>query len=281
MVKRLGSKQVRSLKSNLFKTCPAECYICNIPLHLYNCTLDHLIAKSLGGTNIIKNTAIACATCNNNKKSDLDNHQINYIINRIGFVPNSVEEFVDVLRDQNMIVENFDFTQLMTKLIYFFYTEQNKKITVKYQSVSNNSYITSPQITPAKSKSISPLTKKLFLQTVKGTHQCAICSDTNNLNPTKIIRNNFGGSRKLNNVWLLCDYCANFNSNSFEKFTINYILNRDFAGHKEWIPTSIEDIISYLEFTDVIRENITITEKQNLIIAMREMYSNNLFWAKI
>jgi 5-methylcytosine-specific restriction endonuclease McrA len=63
-----GSQKRRRL--SLFKNKKiVPCIFCGELLSFENATTEHIIPKSAGGPNIIKNLTISCKVCNNDRKS--------------------------------------------------------------------------------------------------------------------------------------------------------------------------------------------------------------------
>jgi len=58
---------VRFSKSNVFLRDGYKCQYCETQLEKKDCTLDHVIPTSLGGTTSWENSATACGPCNANK----------------------------------------------------------------------------------------------------------------------------------------------------------------------------------------------------------------------
>ena len=64
---------VRFSKSNVFLRDGHQCQYCGTHLDKRDCTLDHVLPSSLGGTSTWENSVTACSPCNANKGN---NHKI-------------------------------------------------------------------------------------------------------------------------------------------------------------------------------------------------------------
>ena len=61
----------RPTKKNLWIRDKGECQYCLKKITLSNCTVDHVVPKSLGGKHEWKNITLSCSTCNQKKGSRL------------------------------------------------------------------------------------------------------------------------------------------------------------------------------------------------------------------
>ena len=61
---RTGPQRKKHRRQRLFMEHGGQCYWCSKNLSVEECTLDHLMPRSRGGTDALKNLVIACAPCN-------------------------------------------------------------------------------------------------------------------------------------------------------------------------------------------------------------------------
>ena len=279
-VGKLNSDRVRRLKKSLFNSCGSVCYLCDTELDMENSTIDHLIPKSLGGTNYLDNLALACYDCNHDKKSDLDSEHFIYICNRLQIVPKSVEEFFEVLHKHNMITDRpYNFSKLSSKMITFFRTIKVDDL----QLVKVCDAYTSPPVeisSEPKKRKRSGVNReardhftKVNLEDPDFVFQCFVCSEAKDVSPVKIISNTFGGADHSHNLAVMCPSCVVEYQNSFEKWRINYIIKRDFKDQKDWYPTTVEEIYGHMYHTCVLKESIDSFQRNNLINALQEMFN--------
>tara|TARA_Y100000389_G_scaffold179414_1_gene193417 strand:- start:297 stop:743 length:447 start_codon:yes stop_codon:yes gene_type:complete len=60
------------------------CCYCNRKINIADITKEHIIPKSLGGTEAIGNISLSCYKCNNKRKNDMTNDKtISIILNRM------------------------------------------------------------------------------------------------------------------------------------------------------------------------------------------------------
>lgn len=66
--RKIQLKINNKIKKTYFKnTMIAPCYYCKYVFMINDLTIEHLIPRSMGGTNDISNIALACAPCNRQK----------------------------------------------------------------------------------------------------------------------------------------------------------------------------------------------------------------------
>ncbi len=63
----MNSKQKQNKKAELIKIHGSRCWHCKCYIPAEDLTLDHLIPKSKGGSNSLKNLWLACFPCNNSR----------------------------------------------------------------------------------------------------------------------------------------------------------------------------------------------------------------------
>lgn len=281
-VGKLNSDRVKRLKKALFTNCGSICYLCDTQLDMDTSTIDHLIPKSLGGTNYIDNLALACYDCNHDKKSDLDSEHFIYICNRLRTIPQSVEEFFEVLHKHNVITDRpYNFNKLSSKMITFFRTIKIEDLQLVEVCGGTPAVIpqTNPQPSGKKRKrtGVAPAVREQFLRIAKSDpdflNQCYVCSETKDVGPVKIISNTYGGADHSANLAVMCPSCVVGYQNSFEKWRINYIIKRDFKDEKEWYPTTVEQIYGHLYHSCVLKESIDSYQTNNLIAVLTEMFN--------
>lgn len=68
-------------KKNLFLRDTGMCQYCSKKLTLKTCTVDHILPKSRGGTNIWENVVLACTKCNQKKGACLP-REINMLLRK-------------------------------------------------------------------------------------------------------------------------------------------------------------------------------------------------------
>ena len=285
-VGKLNSERVKSIKKKLFSACGSKCYLCDKLLNMENSTIDHLIPKSLGGTNYLGNLAIACYDCNHDKKSDLDSEHLIYLCNRLQCVPRHVEHFFEVLFESKIINDKpYDFTKLSNKLITFYRTIKVSDI----QLIENQVNLCllsdklrargSGQARPRK-KSISSQMKNDFLEMMQADDpdfqlNCFICSENKDVHIVRIISALYGGADHKHNIAPTCSSCIFENQNSFEKIKINHIIRRDFKDYVEYYPQTANEMYKYLEAVGILDEKADDVQKANLHEALVEMFSHN------
>ena len=55
-------------KERLLKKTSGRCIFCGVDLDIHTCIIEHLIPKSKGGSNRLKNLAPSCSRCNSKKR---------------------------------------------------------------------------------------------------------------------------------------------------------------------------------------------------------------------
>ena len=66
-ISRKNSHWTRRKRIQLFYQYEGKCYWCGKQLEFNVATLEHIIPKSIGGTNAYENLTIACQSCNSKK----------------------------------------------------------------------------------------------------------------------------------------------------------------------------------------------------------------------
>lgn len=61
---------VRSIPWHKIPGDPDHCHYCGVELTADTRTRDHIVPRSLGGTNAVVNATVACLPCNQKKSSD-------------------------------------------------------------------------------------------------------------------------------------------------------------------------------------------------------------------
>lgn len=56
-------------REEMYKRQKGRCPLCQLPFPLKDATIDHIIPKSRGGTNIRENLHVTCKQCNFNKNN--------------------------------------------------------------------------------------------------------------------------------------------------------------------------------------------------------------------
>ncbi|BAY99691.1 HNH endonuclease [Tolypothrix tenuis PCC 7101] len=67
----MNTKQKQSKKNQLIVLYGSYCWWCGNCMTQDKLTLEHLMPKSLGGTNSLENLRLACFSCNNNRGNSL------------------------------------------------------------------------------------------------------------------------------------------------------------------------------------------------------------------
>jgi len=77
--KRLKKSTTRLLRKTkyrkLFDAQEGMCYLCNEPLSIFDCTVDHVVPKSRGGKDSIRNLLLAHSMCNTEKANRVPTKQ--------------------------------------------------------------------------------------------------------------------------------------------------------------------------------------------------------------
>lgn len=68
----MGSKDRRRRRETLWKRQNGKCANCGIDIKLEEATLDHIIPRSKGGGNSLKNLEVLCQPCNYEKRDLVD-----------------------------------------------------------------------------------------------------------------------------------------------------------------------------------------------------------------
>jgi 5-methylcytosine-specific restriction endonuclease McrA len=63
----MGSKDRKRRRKHHWEKQGGKCNICKIDISLAEARLDHVIARSKGGKNNLKNTQVLCSFCDNEK----------------------------------------------------------------------------------------------------------------------------------------------------------------------------------------------------------------------